>query len=87
MNEINIVIEIFTPSPAKEPVSLTEVIGNLSLCMTEGITRFVVRRGHVLEDALRATSRKNFDPNKQLKVSCDLINVYSSTETLDKLMS
>ena len=60
-------------SPARDPVSLPEVIGNLSLCMTEGTTRFFVRRGHVLVDALRATSRKNFDPHKQLKVSCDLI--------------
>ena len=70
-----------------QPKNLTEVIGNLSLCMTEGITRFVVRCGHVLEDTLRATSRKNFDPSKQLKVSCGLINVYSNTETLDKLTS
>ena len=67
--------------------SLTEVIGNLLLCMTEGITRFIVRRGHVLEDALQATSQKNFDPHKQLKVSCGLISVYSNVESLDKLMS
>ena len=53
---------------AKTPTSLREIISNLAMCVSEDVNLITVRRAHVLEDALRATGRKAFTPQKQLKV-------------------
>ena len=54
---------------AKAPANLHEIVTNLALCVSEDITMITVRRAHVLMDALRATGRKTFSPQKQLKVN------------------
>ncbi len=37
------------------------------LCGGEG-TEMIVRRGHVLDDAIRRTRRPSFNPNKEIQV-------------------
>ena len=49
-------------------MSLEDVIKSLQKNVVQDVLHIEVRRSSVMEDALRAASKRKFDPSKSLKV-------------------